>query len=600
MSAHSSSGAEVAASMSPGAWAEAYAGPETFARGLLRAVVIAAPAPAAMLCPASQPRDPLLTAGAVDALLRAWKNLDDPNPAPSLAPLADPSSWMASVPCRVAEGETLYALAEIAGDRAQAQQALMRMELVVGLSEVWRVGREREARAVASESPVRALSVLSAVGEHRAFFAACLAACHEIARRWEAQRVSIGFVRSGAVRVEAISHAEKIARESALTRSLEETMDEALDQDREVAAPPDPEDVVICRMASEHLAAHASGSCVTLPLRDQGECVGALCVEWAERSSPTARSVEGLRLTSELLTPRLLDVRAQDRWIGARAWTATMDAGAALVGPRHTGTKLLALLVAAFLLFVLFVKGENRVTADMTIESVSQRVLPAPFDGFLAEAHKAIGDRVEAGDLLATIDTAELRLELAELRSRERSALADEAIARRDNETAEAQAARADALAARARIELIENRVAAAQLRAPLPGVLVEGDLERRVGAPVATGDRLFVIAAIDSLRAELLIPEGRIAEVEAGSTGELATASFPERRVAFEVERIDPVARVVDGANVFAARVRLEDAPDWMRPGMEGVAKISAGKKPYAWIWTRDVVNWVRMKLWI
>jgi hypothetical protein len=32
----------------------------------------------------------------------------------------------------------------------------------------------------------------------------------------------------------------------------------------------------------------------------------------------------------------------------------------------------------------------------------------------------------------------------------------------------------------------------------------------------------------------------------------------------------------------------------------MEGVAKIDLGRRSYAWIWTRRIVNWVRMKLWL
>jgi hypothetical protein len=32
----------------------------------------------------------------------------------------------------------------------------------------------------------------------------------------------------------------------------------------------------------------------------------------------------------------------------------------------------------------------------------------------------------------------------------------------------------------------------------------------------------------------------------------------------------------------------------------MEGVAKIRIGRRTYAYLWTRKLVNWVRMKLWI
>jgi hypothetical protein len=95
-------------------------------------------------------------------------------------------------------------------------------------------------------------------------------------------------------------------------------------------------------------------------------------------------------------------------------------------------------------------------------------------------------------------------------------------------------------------------------------------------------------------------VPEDQIADVQIGQTGKLATASFPGVRIPFIVERIEPIARLDGERNVFKVRVQLAERPAWMRPGMEGLARIDAGKKPLGIIWTRRLVNWVRMKLWI
>ncbi len=81
---------------------------------------------------------------------------------------------------------------------------------------------------------------------------------------------------------------------------------------------------------------------------------------------------------------------------------------------------------------------------------------------------------------------------------------------------------------------------------------------------------------------------------------GELSTVSHPDKRIEFVVERINPVAEVVENRNVFKVRVRLVKVEEWMRPGMEGVARISIDRRRYAWIWTRRLINWVRMKLWL
>ena len=151
-----------------------------------------------------------------------------------------------------------------------------------------------------------------------------------------------------------------------------------------------------------------------------------------------------------------------------------------------------------------------------------------------------------------------------------------------------------------AQINLLEYMVGRARITSPLSGVTVEGDLKRQIGAPVKTGDVLFEVSPLDSLRAILNIPEDQITEVKVGLSGELATASFPALKIPFVVERIEPVARVVDRHNVFEVRVKLSEIHPWMRPGMEGVGKITIDERSYAWIWTRKIVNWVRMKLWL
>ena len=129
---------------------------------------------------------------------------------------------------------------------------------------------------------------------------------------------------------------------------------------------------------------------------------------------------------------------------------------------------------------------------------------------------------------------------------------------------------------------------------------MVQGDLKRQIGAPVKTGDVLFEISPLESLRAELQVPEDQILDVAPAQEGYLATASYPSDRIKFKVELINPVAEVVNQRNVFKVRVTLAEKHSWMRPGMEGIAKVHAGQRRYVWIWTRKIVNWVRMKLWL
>ena len=58
-------------------------------------------------------------------------------------------------------------------------------------------------------------------------------------------------------------------------------------------------------------------------------------------------------------------------------------------------------------------------------------------------------------------------------------------------------------------------------------------------------------------------------------------------------------VLRYADGANSFRVEASLNDAPDLLRPGMQGVAKINAGQARLIWIWSHEIIDRVRLWLW-
>jgi multidrug resistance efflux pump len=212
-----------------------------------------------------------------------------------------------------------------------------------------------------------------------------------------------------------------------------------------------------------------------------------------------------------------------------------------------------------------------------------------------------VGDAVEAGvTVLARLDTAELRLQLAEAKAEKAGFLKQSATAMRDGKTAVSQIADAEADKVQARIDLLQYKIDKANVVSGTSGTVVKGDLKRQIGAPVNTGDVLFEINPLDSLRATVFVPEDEASEIRAGQSGELATVSYPGRKIRFTVEHVNPIAEIVNQRNVFKVRVQLEKAHPWLRPGMEGIAKISVGERNYVWMWTRKVVNWVKMKFWL
>jgi hypothetical protein len=59
-------------------------------------------------------------------------------------------------------------------------------------------------------------------------------------------------------------------------------------------------------------------------------------------------------------------------------------------------------------------------------------------------------------------------------------------------------------------------------------------------------------------------------------------------------------VSTAEEGANRFRVEARLEPGDlVRLRPGMEGVGKISVDQRKLAWIWSHKIVHWVRMFFW-
>jgi hypothetical protein len=65
-------------------------------------------------------------------------------------------------------------------------------------------------------------------------------------------------------------------------------------------------------------------------------------------------------------------------------------------------------------------------------------------------------------------------------------------------------------------------------------------------------------------------------------------------------VLKITPVSTAKEGRNLFRVEADLgTNAGSRLRPGMEGAAKIEVDERKLGWIWTRRLVDWVRLKSW-
>ncbi|MCE5278439.1 MAG: HlyD family efflux transporter periplasmic adaptor subunit [Planctomycetaceae bacterium] len=478
--------------------------------------------------------------------------------------------------------------------------ARQRLELSASLLSLYEMRLAQQRREGDFARLRAAMEVLSAVNAHERFAATAMALCNELAARWQCHRVSVGFLKGRYVILTATSHTEKFSRKMKLVQDIEAAAEECIDQDVEVLYPAPEGASYVSRACGELARRQGPSSVLALPLRRAGRPEAVLVLERDFEKPFVLDEAETLRLVLDLSSARLIALRETDRWAGARIASSAYRGLGGVLGPKHTWAKLAAAGVLAAVLCLIFVQGDYQAQASFMTEAAQRRVITAPFDGYLEKTFVEPDSRVEAGAVLAQLETRDLQAQLrrAVTESAKFTKQADVAMA--EGKTAEAQIARENAAAAGVEAELLGDQIKRARIVSPVAGLVLVGDLKKRIGVPVSRRDVLFEVAPVDDLYADLSVSEDQITPVRVGQSGELASESYPQQRIAFTVERITPLAEVSEQDNVFKVRVRLHSTPPWLRPGMTGVAKIDLDKKPLGWLWSRRLVNWVRMKLWL
>ncbi len=520
-----------------------------------------------------------------------------------VSPLAQPHGGHAIIiPFKTAEIDNAAAVFRVTTDDMAALEAKSRMlQLIVGT-----VGYS-QARSRLSTGDNRtgrlqqAMEILSSVNRHEKFISAAMSFCNEMASQWQCERVSLGFLKGRYVQLKAMSHTEDFSQKMEVVQKIASAMEECLDQDVEILSPAAEDAAYISRAADGLSKYNGPRTIVSLPLRSGNEVVAVVTLERTADKAFEIDEIETIRLVCQLCGARLMNLYTYNRWFFAVLAGKRRNLAAELLGPKHTGTKVAVILCFAMVLFLMFGKGQYRPKSPFILEATTQQIVPAAFDGYLKTVEVEVG-QVVRGDssVLGSLDTAEQRLRMAAAKAEQVTYLKQASAARRDNKTAQVQIAEANVDKMQAQIDLLNYLIDRAKMISPIDGIVAKGDLKRKIGAPVKTGDILFEIIPVDSLRAELLVSEEDIFDITVGQEGRLATASYPSQPIKFVVVRINPVAEVVNKRNVFKVRVQLLENFPWMRPGMEGVAKVDVGKRRYVWIWTRKITNWIRMKLWL
>lgn len=234
------------------------------------------------------------------------------------------------------------------------------------------------------------------------------------------------------------------------------------------------------------------------------------------------------------------------------------------------------------------------------LATTDRRYAVAPYAGTLKQVLVKPGEVVAAGTLLATMDDRELNIELAGKQAayeRERNQIASW---RANGDLAKARIAELESERIAQEIALLNHHVTHREIRAPIAGTIVQGDLVELMGAPVEIGNNLFEVAGLADLLVQVEIPEYQYRFARPGQVVRLYLEAFPYEVFEGKIERLHPRATTREERNVFVAELRLPNVDNKMRPGMKGRAQVTGDAFPLAWKWlhypyekARSFVGW-------
>ena len=461
---------------------------------------------------------------------------------------------------------------------------------------------------------------------------------NQIARQQGFSRVAIGLERHHQVRPQALSDNAWFNKNVALLEGYAAAMEACHDQRQPLCHPPAPApappapaptpskdgpgtpakpsptpettaDVPLADPApatSPALAALARDSgaraILALPLLQGVRCVGVLTVEHDQRETFSEAEQAWLSTLASLLPAAIAQKQKAEQGYWGKLSRDGANVARKLFGPRHLVWKAAA-LGALLVIGAGFVPMAYQVNARTVVEGQTQRVIPMPFEGFLIAASARAGDTVKAGEELAQLDDKDLKVELVKARSERNQYERKLREAMANHDLANTQVIRAQLQQAEAQQTLVEEKLRRSSIVAPMDGVIVSGDLSQQIGSPMEQGKKLFEISPLDHYRVILQVEEHDIRQIKTGQPGQLRMTGLAHQPIDFSVSKITPVASTDEGKNVFRVEAELRPTPGQalpdLRPGMEGVGKITTAEQPLGWILGHKLLDWLRLQLW-
>ncbi len=254
--------------------------------------------------------------------------------------------------------------------------------------------------------------------------------------------------------------------------------------------------------------------------------------------------------------------------------------------------------------------------ATGVVEPINVIEVKAKSSGQIVAMPVETGTFVKPGDLLVQLDTRDTRnsyaqakadLDAAVIKQRVSRTARDRAsqlfkeriITSSENEAAEVDYANAQAtvLRNRAALDLRQQGLDEATVRAPVAGTVIEKDVA--LGQVIASGTGSFgggttilKMADLTKVRVRALVNETDIGKVRSGLAATVTVDAYPDRPFQGIVEKIEPQATIQQSVTMFPVLISIDNRGGLLMPGMNGEVSIETDHRENVLAVSNDAVR--------
>ncbi|MGA8145812.1 MAG: efflux RND transporter periplasmic adaptor subunit [Candidatus Acidiferrales bacterium] len=369
----------------------------------------------------------------------------------------------------------------------------------------------------------------------------------------------------------------------------------------------DPEEARV--QVASFLEAHEYNGMYALPLRDDQGVLGAMVLLSSDADFLTDNNKETVSILANQTTVAIRNAQLYQQVPLMNFLQPLAEQKKRLMSVVPEGRfRQYAERTAIVIALLVAIPWPLRVRTDATIVPAERRVVSSIEGGVVRRVFVHEGDAVQQGQLLAQLDDSDDRIKLAQAEAALAQARRDSAEAEFRNDPSSAGQAELRANLHAGEVQLEQRRVAAADLQAPIAGIVVTPKIEEKTGVMVKPGDPFCEIVEQDRMAAEMSVPETDLPLVHPGKNVAIKLNAFPTTTFEGVVERIGAQTHSDAGEQYFLVRALFENPGGRARDGMVGRVRIRAagelewfnsGLYPVGYALLRDPFRWIWQKIW-